>query len=46
MCGFKRFGSAERFCRIYEEVRNFFHARSRRNEWVLQLGRMQVLRTM
>jgi len=50
MCGFKRFVSAERFCHIYEEVRNFFRARSRRNEVVslawqraLHLGRMRVL---
>jgi len=32
MCGFKRFASAERFCRVYEEVRNFFRLRSSRNE--------------
>ena len=50
MCGFKRFVSAERFCRVYEEVRNFFRIRSQRNEPVplawqraLHLGRMRVL---
>jgi putative transposase len=50
MCGFKSFVSAERFCRVYEEVRNFFRVRSRRNEAVslawqraLHLGRMRVL---
>jgi hypothetical protein len=50
MCGFKCFVSAERFCLIYEEVRNFFRARSRRNEVVslawqraLHLGRRRVL---
>src|SRR4030095_6442656 len=32
MCGFKSFMSAERFCRVYDEVRDFFRARSRRNE--------------
>src|SRR5262249_2434584 len=34
MCGFKRFVSAERFCRVYEEVRNFLRTRSQRNEAV------------
>jgi transposase-like protein len=50
MCGFKRFVSAERFCRVYEEVRNFFGTRSQRNEAVslgwqraLHVGRMRVL---
>jgi len=50
MCGFKSFVSAERFCRVYEEVRRFFRSRSQRNESVslpcqrtLHLGRMRVL---
>ncbi len=50
MCGFKSFVSAKRFCRAYEEVRDFFRARSQRNELVslglqrvLHLGRMRVL---
>ena len=50
MCGFKHFGSAERFCRVYEEARNFFRARSHRNEAIslawqraLPLGRMRIL---
>jgi hypothetical protein len=50
MCGFKRFESAERFCRVYEEVRGFFRGRSQRNEpvslsWqrIQYLGRMRVL---
>jgi transposase-like protein len=50
MCGFKRFVSAERFCRGYEEVRNFLRTRSQRNEaislaWqrVLHVGRMRAL---
>jgi putative transposase len=50
MCGFKRFVSAERFCQVYEEVRNFFRVRSQRNEpvslaWqrLQHLGRMRVL---
>jgi hypothetical protein len=50
MCGFKRFVSAERFSQVYKEIRNFFRARSRRNEAVslawprmLHLGRMRVL---
>jgi transposase-like protein len=50
MCGFKQFVSAARFCRVYDEVRNFFRLRSRRNEAValawqraLHEGRMRVL---
>jgi len=53
MCGFKRFASAERFCRVYEEVRNFFRLRFQRNELVSlawhraqHLGRMRVLLSM
>ncbi len=49
MCGFKSFVSAERFCRVYDEVRAFFRARSQRNESVslglqraLHLGRVRV----
>src|SRR5581483_1566082 len=34
MCGFKSFMSAERFCRVYDEVRALFRARSQRNEAV------------
>src|SRR5262249_36930812 len=34
MCGFKSFVSAARFCRVYEEVRHFLRARSRRHEAV------------
>jgi putative transposase len=47
---FKRFVSAARFCRVYDEVRNFFRVRSQRNEpvsWAWQrtqhLGRLRVL---
>jgi len=50
MCGFKSFVAAERFCRVYEEVRHFFRTRSQRNESVslawqrtLHRGRMRVL---
>jgi putative transposase len=50
MCGFKSFVSAARFCRVYDEVRHFLRARSRRNEAVslawkraLYVGRMRVL---
>jgi len=50
MCGFKGFVSAERFCRGYEEVRNFLRTRARRNEAVslawqraLHVRRMRVL---
>jgi transposase-like protein len=50
MGGFKRFVSAARFCRVYDEVRNFFRIRSQRNESVSlawqrtqHLGRLRVL---
>ena len=50
MCGFKSFVSTARFCRIYEEVRNFLRTRSRRNEAVslawqraLHVARMRIL---
>jgi len=50
MCGFKSFVSAERFCRVYEEVRHFFRARSQRNQWLSlawqrtpHCGQMRVL---
>jgi transposase-like protein len=50
MGGFKHFVSAARFCWVYEEVRNFFRARSHRNEPVSllwqrrqHLGRLWVL---
>jgi putative transposase len=50
MWGFKRFVSAERCCRVYEEVRYFFRPCSQRNESVslawqrtLRRGRMRVL---
>ena len=34
MRGFKAFGAAERFCRGYDELRNFLRPRSRRNQHV------------
>jgi len=50
MCGFKNFMSAARFCRVYDEVRQFFRTRSQRNEAValawrrtLHVGRMRIL---
>jgi putative transposase len=50
MCGFQSFVSVTQFCRVYDEVRQFFRARSRRNEVVslawqraLHVGRMRVL---
>src|SRR5215471_17090909 len=50
MCGFRTFVSAARFCRVYDELRSFFRARSQRNEVVSlawqrtqHLGRMRVL---
>ena len=50
MCSFKNFVLAERFCRVYDEVRNFFRVRLRWNELVssarqraLHVGRLRVL---
>jgi transposase-like protein len=50
LCGFKRLRTAERFCRMYDEVRNFFRVRSQRNESVslawqraLHVGRLRAL---
>ncbi len=50
MCGFKHVVSTARFCRVYDEVRTFFRARSQRHEAVSlawqrtqQLGRKRVL---
>jgi hypothetical protein len=50
MCGFKSVVSAARLCRVSEEVRQIFRARSQRNEAVslvwqraLYLGRLRVL---
>lgn len=34
MGGFKSVESAQRFCRVHDEVRNFLRLRSRRNERV------------
>jgi putative transposase len=38
MGGFKCFESAARFCRVYDEVRNFFRVRLQRNEGVLPVS--------
>ena len=32
MCGFKELEAADRFCREYDELRNFLHSRSRHNQ--------------
>jgi putative transposase len=32
MCGFKTFGTAARFCGVFDEMRTFFQPRSRRNQ--------------
>ncbi len=32
--GFKSFASAERFCRTYDELRNFLRSRTRHNQHV------------
>ena len=34
MRGFKSFASAERFCRSYDELRNFFRPCTRHNQYV------------
>src|SRR5829696_3085758 len=34
MRGFKSFASAERFCRTYDELRNFLRPRTRQNQYV------------
>ncbi len=34
MRGFKNFASAERFCRTYDELRNFLRSRTRHNQHV------------
>ena len=34
MRGFKSFASAERFCRTYDELRNFLRPRTRHNQHV------------
>jgi len=44
MGGFKSVESAQRFCRVYDEVRNFLRPRSRRNESV-SLARRRLLYT-
>jgi putative transposase len=44
MCGFTSLVSAERFCRVYDEVRNFLRPRSRRNESV-SLAQQRLLYT-
>jgi putative transposase len=44
MGGFKSVESAQRFCRVHDEVRNFLRPRSRRNE-VISLAQRRVLYT-
>jgi putative transposase len=44
MGGFKSVESAQRFCRVHDEVRNFLRPRSRRNE-VISLGHRRLLYT-
>src|SRR5215471_20957520 len=44
MGGFKSMASATRFCRAHDEVRNFLHPRSYRNE-VISLARRRILYT-
>ena len=39
MGGFKSIESAQRFCRVHDEVRNFLRPRSRRNEEVSRAQR-------
>jgi transposase-like protein len=42
MRGFKSFASAERFCRSYDELRNFLRPRTRHNQYV-SAGRRRLL---
>jgi putative transposase len=44
MGGFKSVESAQRFCRVHDEVRNFLRPRSRRNE-VISLAQRRLLYT-
>lgn len=44
MGGFKSVESAQRFCRVHDEVRNFLRPRSRRNE-VVSLAQRRLLAT-
>jgi putative transposase len=44
MEGFKSVESAQRFCRVHDEVRNFLRRRSRRNE-VISLTQRRLLHT-
>jgi transposase-like protein len=44
MGGFKSVESAQRFCRVHDEVRNFLRPRSRRNE-VISLAQRRLLLT-
>ena len=44
MSGFKTITSAERFCRVHDEVRNYLRPRSRRNE-VVSLAHRRLLYT-
>jgi putative transposase len=44
MGGFKSVESAERFCRVHDEVRNFLRPRSHRNE-VVSLAQRRLLYT-
>jgi hypothetical protein len=39
MRGFKSFAAAERFCRSYDELRNFRHVRTRHNQHILATRR-------
>ena len=45
MHGFGAFASAERFCRTYDEVRNYFRARQRMTEVVSLSERREQFRT-
>jgi putative transposase len=44
MRGFKSFASAERFCRTYDELRNFLRSRTRHNQHVPADRRLLDLR--
>jgi hypothetical protein len=42
MRGFKSFASAERFCRSYDELRNFLRPCTRHNQYVSASRRRQL----
>ena len=42
MCGFKTFGTAAGFCRLFDEIRAFFLPQSRRNQSLMLVQRRDI----